>query len=321
MTQVVVTGAAGFVGSFLVDELLSRGYSVVGVDNLFRGSMANLERASANPQFQFERLDLAEAEAPARLRRLLDESGATALFHLAAINGTQYFYDASWMVLDVNVRTTQTVLTALEGSRVTYAAYTSSSEVYGEPMKVPTPESHPILLNAEADRDSYASSKALGDYYFRIGARRLGLEALVLRVFNQYGPRMVGTRYGQVIGEFIQRVLAGEKFTIIGDGSHTRSFCLVTDAARAVVDLFERRVTGYLNLGNDRETTILELARLIHAKMGRGFEPHFLPERPHDHRRRCPDISRLQAELPDLVLTPLETGLDLTIGHFRESLR
>ena len=320
MKNVMVPGAAGFLGSFLTEELLRRGYSVTGVDNLFRGREENLLIARQNPHFRFERLDLTDADAAERMRAILLEDGAEAVFHLAAINGTEYFYDASWMVLDVNVSTTQAMMSAVEGTGVVYLCYTSSSEVYGEPMVVPTPETHPVLLNAEADRDSYASSKAMGDFYVRIGARKLEIDALAVRVFNQYGPRMVGTKYGQVIGEFVRRGLTEPEFTLIGDGSHTRSFCLVTDGARMLADLFEKRVTGFINLGNDDEISILELARRIHEKLGREFRPVFLDERPHDHRRRCPDLTRLRQCLPGLELTGLDEGLDITIRHFRETL-
>jgi UDP-glucuronate decarboxylase len=321
MKHIMVTGAAGFLGSFLTEELLRRGYAVTGVDNLFRGREENLVVARQNPNFRFEQIDLAEADACVRIRALLQEDKTEALFHLAAINGTEYFYDASWMVLDVNVSSTQTIMNAIEGTEIGYVCYTSSSEVYGDPMVIPTPETHPVLLNAEADRDSYASSKAMGDFYVRIGAQKLGIDALAVRVFNQYGPRMVGTKYGQVIGEFVKRGLTEPEFTMIGDGSHTRSFCLVTDGARALADLFEQRVTGFINLGNDNEISILELAKRIHEKLGREFKPVFLDERPHDHRRRCPDLTRLKAQLPDLELTDLDTGLDITIQYFREAMQ
>lgn len=321
MKHVMVTGAAGFLGSFLTEELLRRGYAVTGVDNLFRGRVENLIVAKQNPNFRFEQLDLTDADAAERIRAMLLEDGSEAVFHLAAINGTEYFYDASWMVLDVNVSTTQTMMSAVEGTKVGYVCYTSSSEVYGDPMIIPTPETHPVLLNAEADRDSYASSKAMGDFYVRIGAQKLGIEALAVRVFNQYGPRMVGTKYGQVIGEFVKRGLTEPEFTMIGDGSHTRSFCLVTDGARILVDLFEKSITGFINLGNDNEISILELAERIHAKLGREFKPVFLEERPHDHRRRCPDLTRLKECLPDLELTDLDTGLDITIRSFREVMQ
>jgi nucleoside-diphosphate-sugar epimerase len=317
LKTVLVTGSAGFIGSFLTDELLSRGYRVVGVDNLFRGRLENLETARRSPSFEFVKLDLATADAPPALHKLLKTNNAVAVFHLAAINGTQYFYDASGMVLDVNVRATQTVVQAVEGSAVDTLFYTSSSEVYGEPMQVPTPETHPILLNSQADRDSYAASKALGDFYIRFAAQKLGIRHLNLRIFNQYGPRMVGTKYGQVIGEFISRALTSEPFTIIGDGSHTRSFCFVRDAARLIVDLYERGARGQMNLGRDEEITILELARRVHAQLGKPCSPVFLPERPHDHRRRCPDLTLLRRALPNATFTSLDDGLAATIAHFR----
>lgn len=320
MANVLITGGAGFLGSFLVDAMLRRGHRVVAVDNLFRGRMENLQDALTHDSFRFEKLDLSKEGASQQLKLLILEERVEAIFHLAAINGTEYFYDASWMVLDINVKTTQAVLAAIEGTGVSYLAYTSSSEVYGEPMQVPTPEDHPILLNSEADRDSYASSKAIGDFYIRIGAQKLGIEALCIRVFNQYGPRMVGTKYGQVIGEFVTRALSQADFTIIGDGSHTRSFCLVSDGARIVSDLYDQRLVGFINLGNDKEITILELAERVHRKLGRKFKPVFLPERPHDHRRRCPDITRLRHALPGLNMASLDEGLDITIDYFRKAL-
>ncbi len=232
----------------------------------------------------------------------LQDGGVEAEFHLAAINGTEYFCDASWMVPDVNVRTTWVELPAIEGSSVKYAIYASSSEVYGDPQVVPTPEEHPVLLHAFVDRDSYASSKAMGD------------------VYSTWGARMVCTKYGRVVGERIRPALTEPEFTMIGDGSHRRSFCRVTDGTRIIADLFERGVNGFINVGNEEEVFILDFAVRIHARLDRHFEPIFLPERPHDHRRRCPDLARLRRELPVLQLTPLDAGLDLTIEHFRREL-
>jgi nucleoside-diphosphate-sugar epimerase len=317
LKAILVTGAAGFIGSFLCDELLARRYRVIGVDNLFRGRMENLADALKSPHFQFLRLDLATADAPAALHELLQSNSVESVFHLAAINGTQYFYEASLLVLDVNVRATQSVVEALKGSGARSIVYASSSEVYGEPLQVPTPETHPVLLNSRADRDSYAAGKAVGDFYVRLAAGALGIRHLNLRIFNQYGPRMVGTRYGQVIGEFIVRALADEPFTILGDGQHTRSFCYVADAARIMVDLLEGGASGELNLGYDEETTILDLAQRIHRQLRKKWAPVFLPERPHDHRRRCPDLTELRRQVPRARFLPLDEGIARTIDYFR----
>lgn len=318
MKNILITGAAGFIGSFLTEELIKRGYAITGLDNLFRGSIKNLAGVLDNPDFEFVYLDLAEPKAHEKIRKIIIDRKIEVVFHLAAINGTEYFYDSSFMVLDVNTRATQAIISAIEGTSVNYIVYASSSEVYGEPMQIPTPEEHPVLLNSYANRDSYSASKVLGDFYTRIGAVKYNIDFLSIRFFNQYGPRMVGNKYGQVIGEFITRCLRGEDFTIIGDGSHTRSFCFVSDATYAMAELLEKRATGFVNIGNDYEISILELAELIHDKLDLKFNPIFLPERPNDHKRRCPDISLLKSYLPNLKLTPLDEGLDITLEYFRE---
>jgi nucleoside-diphosphate-sugar epimerase len=205
---------------------------------------------------------------------------------------------------------------------VKHVVYASSSEAYGEPLEVPTNEEHPILLNAFADRDSYASSKVIGDFYTRLYAKQYNIKYTVLRIFNMYGERMVNTKYGQVIPEFVTRCLQEPEFTIIGDGSHTRSFCYIKDATRLLRSLIDNEVTGFINLGNDAEISILELASEVHKKIGREFKPVFLEERPHDHKRRRPDITRLKNELSGtLDFSSLDDGLELVIDYYKKLLK
>lgn len=315
--RVLVTGAAGFMGSFLSEELVENGYFVAGVDNFFRGKRENLNHLLQDNRFIFEEMDLSLGANREKLRQFILAHKIDTLLHLAAINGTQYFYDKPLFVLGQNVLITQNVLAAVENTSVNYFIYTSSSEVYGDPLKIPTPETHPILLNAASDRDSYAASKAIGDFYIRLAAVHQGRRFLILRVFNQYGERMVGTRYGQVIAEFVRRMLFEKKFTILGDGRHTRSFCYIKDAAVAIRRLIEQEVSGILNLGCDEEISILELAKKIHLLENKPFHPIFLPERPQDHKQRRPDITALKALLPDLAFTSLETGLKKVIAYFK----
>ena len=146
------------------------------------------------------------------------------IFHYAAINGTKYFYDIPYQVIDNNIRMTQNVLSACEKTSVNKIIYASSSEVYGEPLYIPTPESHPILLNVHTVRDSYASSKAICEFYVKLLSIKNKIEYLILRIFNTYGPNMDTSEYGQVIPEFIDKMFDNKKFSIIGDGKHTRSF-------------------------------------------------------------------------------------------------
>jgi len=167
-----------------------------------------------------------------------------------------------------------------------------------------------------ANRDSYAASKAMGEYYIRLFAEKHGLKHLILRVFNMYGERMVGSRYGQVIPEFVKRMLYEDQFTIIGDGHHSRSFCYIQNAVWAMGELLNKEEEGFLNLGNNHEVTILDLAKSIHKMKNREFCPRFLPKRPHDHERRCPDVSQLLSILPQLSFTPLEEGLKKVISFY-----
>lgn len=316
MSNILVTGAAGFIGSFLTEALIKEGHHVTGMDNFFRGKRENLDSVINHPNFELLEIDLSEHFSVQAIHLILINKKIDAIYHLAAINGTQYFYDHSARVLDQNTMITKNVMLAMEKTGVKKIIYTSSSEVYGEPMVVPSPETHPILLNPNADRDSYASSKAMGEFYVRLYANEQKRDWLILRVFNMYGPRMINTKYGQVIPEFIHRMRTEKEFTLIGDGHHTRSFCFIHDAIRLLLTLDKQNVTGFMNLGNPEEISILALAEKIHALDNKPFNPTFLPERPHDHHRRCPDISHLLSHIPTPNFTSLDNGLKRVMDSY-----
>lgn len=314
--NILITGGAGFIGSFLVDYFLEKGYNVICIDNFFRGSRTNIDKAVLNKQFRLYDYDLTDINASILLNELIKTHNIEAVFHLAAVNGTEYFYDASFKVLNDNILMTQNIISALDGTQVQYVMYASSSEVYGDPIIIPTPENHRIILNSYADRDSYASSKAIGDFYFRLFSEKSKIPTTIVRFFNQYGPRMVKTKYGQVIAEFIQRCRNEDVFTILGDGSHTRSFCYIDDSIKILDKLFDIKFNGVINVGNTHEISIGDLALLIHQIYGRKFEPKYLPARPNDHSRRCPDISLLKSVVPELIFTNLEDGLRLSANYY-----
>ena len=314
--NILVTGAAGFMGSFLCEELITHDYFVVGVDNFFRGHAENVKHL-ARDHFILETLDISAVEAIVRLREIILQYKIEVVFHLAAINGTQYFYDNPFFVLDKNIKITQNLLSAVADTPVNHLIYTSSSEVYGDPLIIPTSEEHLISLNETADRDSYAASKAMDEFYIRLFAEQHHLNYLILRVFNLYGERMVGTRYGQVVPEFVNRMLHEAQFTILGDGQSTRSFCYIKDATWAMRELMEKNTNGLVNLGNDEEITILALAKRLHQLEALVFDPEFLPGRPNDHKRRRPDISYLRSLLPNLTFTKLTSGLKKVIAYYK----
>ena len=311
--KVVVTGAAGFLGSFLSEELLENGFEVVGFDNFFRGKK---EYLPVNDNFTFYDIDLVEGKD--ELIDIFKNEKPEMVFHYAAINGTKYFYDIPYKVINDNVSMTQNVLEACKISSVKKIIYSSSSETYGEPMQVPTPETHPILLNIHTDRDSYASSKAICDFYVKLFAQEQDKKYLILRIFNTYGPHMDTSEYGQVIPEFIAKMFNDKEFTIIGNGKHTRSFCFVKDHTRLVRILAENINDEIVNIGNDSETEIDELARLMHEIEGIDFKPRYLPGREYDHKRRCPDISKLKKLTNDGPRIQLKEGLKNTIQEYKQ---
>ena len=313
--KALVTGAAGFLGSFLSEELLNNDYQVIGVDNFFRGKE---EYSPEHNNFKFSKIDL--AKFPDKIKELVEHEQPDIVFHYAAINGTKYFYDIPYQLINDNVRITQNVLSACKHSTVDKIVYASSSETYGEPMQVPTPETHPILLNIHTDRDSYASSKAICDFYVKLFAREFKIKYLILRIFNTYGPHMDTSEYGQVIPEFMRKIHKDKKFTIIGDGNHTRSFCYVDDHTRLVRLLAEKVSNEIVNVGNDKETKIADLAKIMHKIENKEFKPKYLPAREYDHKRRQPDISKLKKLVNDYPKISLEEGLQKTIDNYKNKI-
>jgi len=299
--KALVTGAAGFLGSHLCDELLEKGYEVVGIDNFFRGKYENV-----NSAVEFHEIDLSLETVIPSLRLLME--AVDVVFHYAAINGTEYFYDIPTKVFNDNIEITKNVLSSIKGTGVKKVIYTSTSEVYGDNPPLPTPESHMIQLNIFSDRDSYASSKSIGEFYVKYYCQEYDIDYLILRPFNTYGPRMDNTKYGQVVPEFFRK-LKDDKFTMIGDGTQTRSFCYVSDHTKLAVMLSESISNDVVNIGNDEQVTILELAKKIHDLNSINFNPVFLPPRDYDTQRRQPDISKIKKQFPDYKFLNLTNGL------------
>lgn len=315
--RAIVTGGAGFIGSYLMEELIGRGISVTAWDNLFRGKMENIQ-ALLNDYNHFFHIDMAEYENVSQMAQLILSERPEFIFHYAAINGTQYFYDIPAKVLEVNTAATYHLMLALREVKKQASEYhckvifASSSETYGEPFSLPSKETDVTYVNVDHIRDSYAAAKLVGEFYIKLISEELGLDYIIFRLFNVYGPRMVGTKYGQVIPEFIQRLSDGEyPLKIYGNGEHMRSFCYVTDNVRMTVDAaLAKCPNGVYNIGNDHEVSIRELATLIMEKMGKEPKFVFLPEREGDHKRRCPDTSKLFSIIGDQMNITLEEGID-----------
>lgn len=326
--RAIVTGGAGFIGSYLTEELVRNNISVTVWDNLFRGKMENINHV-INEDNHFVNINMADHNNIPKMVDLILKERPSLIFHYAAINGTQYFYDIPAQVLESNSMATYNLMLALREVKKQASDYSckiiyaSSSETYGEPFSLPTTENDITYLNVESVRDSYAASKLIGEFYIKLIAHELGLEYIVLRLFNVYGTRMVGTKYGQVIPEFIHRLSEGEyPLNIYGNGEHMRSFCYVTDNVQMTVQLACSEAKNEIyNIGNTNEVSILELGTLIMNKMEKEAKFNFLPEREGDHKRRCPDTIKLHNIIGIKQYISLEQGIDKMINSRITQLR
>ena len=310
--KILVTGAAGFMGSHLCDHLLDLGHEVIGIDNFFRGLKTNLPKHNS---FKFYKRDLLE---PSGLKDILINNKIEVVIHYAAINGTRYFYDMPYKVCNDNILMTQNLLLNLNKS-IKKVVYASSSEVYGPSPVVPTSEKEPIILHSSEDRDSYASSKAMGEFLVRLWAKENNRDFLIFRPFNTYGSRMATNGYGQVIPEFIERILSKENFYMYGDGKQTRSFCHVTDHVRIATEIVLSEKNGIFNIGFDEEISIYDLAKKIHDLFKLDFNPTFMPAWSNDTKWRKPDLSGIKSLLTKKYdFINLENGLkEILLNQFK----
>lgn len=315
LAKVLVTGAAGFIGSFLIEGLLEKGNYVVGIDNLFRGKAENIAHLNGNPQFHFHICDITKDFD--KLNEIFQD--VEIVYHFAAINGTEHFYQRPLEVLKVNVEGTKKILEFASKHTIKKFVFASSSEVYGDPQYFPTDEQHPIILkDVDNPRYSYSASKAIGEYYTKWYAESCGFHYLILRIFNIYGPRMDTSEYGQVIPEFIRKILLEKEFAIIGPGTQTRSFCYIDDCTEMIVKAGETVNDEILNVGNNQEIEILQVGKFLHELIGRDFNFKLLHPRQGDPKRRVPDISKAKKMLGYTPKVDLMNGLKLTLEWYKK---
>lgn len=305
--RVLVTGGAGFLGSWLCETLLNLGAQVTCIDNFASGQMCNIQHMRGNELFHFIEHDIS---VPITLDTHLDY-----VFHLASRASPFEFEHYPIQILKAN---TMGVMVALGIAKKHSAriVYTSTSEVYGNPAIVPTPETYHGNVNPIGPRGCYDEAKRCGEAYVIAYRRQHHLNTRIARIFNTYGPRIrVDGIYGRVIPRFIDQALKNLPLTVFGEGSQTRSFTYVTDQIEgllrlAALDAAEGQV---INIGNVNEIPVLELAKKVIALTGSESSLSFrqLPE--DDPLRRKPDISRAKEILGWVPRTSLDHGLDRTI--------
>jgi dTDP-glucose 4,6-dehydratase len=305
--RVLVTGAAGFLGSHLCDRLLALDHTVVGMDNLITGNPANLAHLEGNPGFRLVRQDVTTfIDVPGPLDGVL---------HFASPASPVDYLEYPIPTLKVGALGTHNTL-GLAKAKGACFLLASTSEVYGDPLVHPQPETYWGNVNPVGPRGVYDEAKRFAEAITMAYHRYHGLDTRIVRIFNTYGPRMRPDD-GRVVSNFIAQALRGEPLTVYGDGSQTRSFCYVDDLIDGIVRMFERGTDEPTNLGNPDEFTVRQLAERVLALTG-SRSP--IVERPlpvDDPRVRRPDIARARATLDWEPRVPLDEGLRRTIQYLR----
>jgi dTDP-glucose 4,6-dehydratase len=309
----LVAGAAGFIGSHLCDRLLVEGGDVIGIDNLVTGRRENLADAMRNPRFRFVEHDITTA---------LPEMGAIhEVLHLASPASPADFATIPLEILEVGSNGTKHLLQLAErqGARFLLA---STSEVYGDPMVHPQIETYLGNVDSIGPRSCYDEAKRFAEAITSAYRRHRGVDTVIVRIFNTYGPRMRPDD-GRVLTNFITQALLGEPVTLFGDGSQTRSFCYVDDEVVGLVAAVRSGLPGPFNVGNPAEITMRDVAELVVELVGSSSEIVTRPlpsEREGDPARRRPDISRARADLRWSPTVSLRDGLVPMIADTRRAL-
>lgn len=308
--RALVTGGGGFIGSHLTDALLAQGWTVVVVDNFLTGKRANLAHLAGD-----ERFTLIDADLETAPRIACD-----AVFHLASPASPVGYGQYPLETLRVN---SQGTWAALDIARENSAKFllASTSEVYGNPLEHPQRESYFGNVDPVGPRACYDEGKRFAEALTASYITSHGVDARIVRIFNCYGPRN-DLDDGRMVPTFAGQALRGEPLTVHGDGSQTRSLCYVDDLVDGLIAaMFTDGTTGRVyNLGQPREHSVLEIARMIIRAAGSHSEIVHVPPRPADIERRKPDARRAEAELGWKAHRTLEYGLDRTITWYREAL-
>jgi dTDP-glucose 4,6-dehydratase len=305
--KILVTGAAGFLGSHLCDSLLNAGNTVLGVDNLSTGNMANLAHLNKEPRFDFERLDICQPFDPGKVDYVFNFASPASPVDYARLG-----------VETLLVGSAGTINT-LEIAKKYHAGYlhASTSECYGDPEVHPQTETYWGNVNPIGPRSVYDEAKRFSEAAVMAYHRYHGVNTHLVRIFNTYGPRLQ-INDGRVISNLMSQALRGEPLTIYGDGMQTRSFCYVSDLISGILALADSSEHLPVNIGNPEEWTILSCAEEILKLIGSDKKIIFKPLPQDDPTRRRPDISKATSLLGWTPKIQLRQGLEMSLSYFQE---
>jgi len=308
--RVLITGAAGFLGSHLCDRFLADGHDVVGADNFVTGHADNLAHLRDEKRFRFVQADVSEP---------LDVTGPLdGVLHFASPASPVDYLEQPIVTLRAGSAASHALLelARAKGGRYFVA---STSEVYGDPLEHPQRETYWGHVNPIGPRSVYDEAKRYAEAVTMAYRRYYDVDTRIVRIFNTYGPRMQ-PRDGRVVSNFIVQALNGEPLTVYGDGSQTRSFCYVDDEIEGIYRLFHDGDSEPTNIGNPEEYTVAELARIVLELTGSRSSIDYRPLPTDDPRQRRPDISRARALLGWEPKVPVRDGVSRTITYFRSLL-
>lgn len=311
--KVLVAGGAGFIGSWLCEELLKQDFKVICMDNLCTGREQNISHLKQDNNFQFINHDLIEP-LPEPLEKI------NFIFHFASPASPPAYQKLAIETLLVNSNGTLSLLELARKNNARFL-FASTSEVYGNPLEHPQKEEYWGNVNPNGIRSMYDESKRFAEALCMAYFRKHNIDLRIARIFNTYGPRMRADD-GRVISNFINQSLQDKPLTIYGDGKQTRSLCYVSDLIEGLLSLmFTEGIRGeIINLGNPHERTIFELAGIIRRLTNSKSEISFKALPQDDPERRCPDISKAKKILDWSPRVNLEEGLEKTIEWYRENL-
>jgi dTDP-glucose 4,6-dehydratase len=307
--RVMITGAAGFLGSHLTDAFLAEGHHVLGVDNLCTGSLKNLAHLKHEPRFEFANQDICEPFDPGQV---------DYIFNFASPASPPDYMRLGIETLMVGSAGTRNMLelAATYGAKFLHA---STSECYGDPDQHPQTEEYWGHVNPIGPRSVYDEAKRFSEALVTAYWRYRNVDAHLVRIFNTYGPRLQAND-GRVISNFMTQALRGDDLTIYGDGGQTRSFCYVSDEIEGILRLSRSDEHSPVNIGNPSEWTILDCANAVKRVTGSNSQVVFHPLPQDDPTQRQPDITKARSLLGWEPKIDLETGLKLSLDYFKSSI-
>lgn len=310
-TVSVVTGGAGFLGSHLCDYLLNQGHSVICMDNLITGNIANIEHLASNENFKYIKHDVTEY--------IYIPGKVDYVFHFASPASPIDYLELPIQTLKVGALGTHKTLGLARAKKATYFI-ASTSETYGDPLVHPQPETYWGNVNPIGPRGVYDEAKRFAEAMTMAYHRFHGLDTRIIRIFNTYGPRM-RPNDGRVVPTFVSQALRDEPISVFGDGSQTRSFCYVSDLIRGIYKLALSGHHDPVNIGNPAEMTVLQFAEKIKALCNSKSEICFKPLPVDDPKVRQPNIDKAKRILGWEPEIEVDEGLPKTIAYFQSLLK